>query len=214
MGIIKQGILGGFSGKVGNVVGASWKGIDYIRSLPSSVRNPRTPGQVKQRTKFTLVQRFLTSMTPVVRVGFKNYAGKKTAFNAATSYNVLNGVVGEGDMMELDYPSLLISRGNLQPAPSGDALYVGGDIIVEWDNSVNGLNASGNDEAILVLHNSIKGESRYSIGLSDRLIGELREACPSHWQGDVVECYIAFVSEDGKDVSNSIHLASIEIPTE
>lgn len=37
MGTIKQGILGGFSGKVGNVVGASWKGIDYIRSLPSSV---------------------------------------------------------------------------------------------------------------------------------------------------------------------------------
>ena len=47
MGIIKKGILGGFSGKVGNVVGASWKGIDYIRSLPSTVRNPRTPRQVK-----------------------------------------------------------------------------------------------------------------------------------------------------------------------
>jgi hypothetical protein len=27
MGKINQGILGGFSGKVGNVVGGSWKGI-------------------------------------------------------------------------------------------------------------------------------------------------------------------------------------------
>ena len=52
MGIIKKGILGGFSGKVGNVVGASWKGIDYIRSLPSTVRNPRTPRQVKQELSF------------------------------------------------------------------------------------------------------------------------------------------------------------------
>ena len=33
MGIIKKGILGGFSGIVGNVGGASWKGIDYIGSI-------------------------------------------------------------------------------------------------------------------------------------------------------------------------------------
>ncbi|MDD2265168.1 MAG: DUF6266 family protein, partial [Bacteroidales bacterium] len=46
MGTIKQGILGGFSGKVGNIVGASWRGIDYIRSMPASVRNPRTVAQV------------------------------------------------------------------------------------------------------------------------------------------------------------------------
>ena len=31
MGTIKKGILGGFSGKVGTVVGASWKGISYMR---------------------------------------------------------------------------------------------------------------------------------------------------------------------------------------
>ena len=33
MGTIKQGILGGFSGKVGTVVGSSWKGISYMRGL-------------------------------------------------------------------------------------------------------------------------------------------------------------------------------------
>ncbi len=32
MGTISKGILGGFSGKVGTVVGGSWKGIDYMRS--------------------------------------------------------------------------------------------------------------------------------------------------------------------------------------
>ena len=31
MGIINQGILGGVSGTVGNVVGGSWKGINYLR---------------------------------------------------------------------------------------------------------------------------------------------------------------------------------------
>ena len=37
MGTIKKGILGGFSGKVGTVIGAAWKGIDYMRSVSTSV---------------------------------------------------------------------------------------------------------------------------------------------------------------------------------
>lgn len=53
MGIIKQGILGGFSGKVGSVVGTSWKGRAVMKAMPLSVANPRTSGQVNQRTKFS-----------------------------------------------------------------------------------------------------------------------------------------------------------------
>lgn len=45
MGTIKQGILGGFSGKVGTVIGSSWKGISYMRSRAQSVKNPRTEGR-------------------------------------------------------------------------------------------------------------------------------------------------------------------------
>ena len=47
MGKISQGILGGFSGKVGNVVGGNWKGIDYMRVRPASVANPQTNGDRK-----------------------------------------------------------------------------------------------------------------------------------------------------------------------
>jgi hypothetical protein len=32
MASFQKGILGGFSGKVGTVVGGNWKGIDYMRS--------------------------------------------------------------------------------------------------------------------------------------------------------------------------------------
>ena len=53
MGIIKRGILGGFSNKVANVVGSSWKGINTMRSLPLSVANPRTTAQVTNRNSFT-----------------------------------------------------------------------------------------------------------------------------------------------------------------
>jgi hypothetical protein len=41
MGKINQGILGGFSGKVGSVVGGSWKGISYMRGKAVSTKNPQ-----------------------------------------------------------------------------------------------------------------------------------------------------------------------------
>ncbi len=211
MGTIKQGILGGFSGKVGNVVGASWKGIDYIRSLPSSVSNPRTPGQVTQRTKFSMVQSFLTSMIPVIRVGFKKYTGKQTATNAAMSYNLKNGVIGEGSDLELDYPNLLISRGKLLPAPSPSVSINLNDIIVEWDNTISG-NASQTDEVILLIYNKTKGESKYELGKFVRTTGEASVAIPASWKGDTLECYLGFITEDGRVVSNSVYAGSVDAP--
>ena len=52
MGKIKQGILGGFRGKVGTVIGASWNGIAYMRGLAQSHKNPKTAAQLQQRAFF------------------------------------------------------------------------------------------------------------------------------------------------------------------
>ena len=70
MGTIKQGILGGFSGKVGTVVGSSWKGISYMRGRAQSVRNPRTEGQMEQRSKFAQVLELLAVSPKVCKNRF------------------------------------------------------------------------------------------------------------------------------------------------
>jgi hypothetical protein len=59
---------------------------------------------VKQRTKFSIMIEFLKPLTPFLRIGFKNYANRQTAFNAAMSYNVNNAVEGEVPDLELDFP--------------------------------------------------------------------------------------------------------------
>ena len=56
MGKIKQGIIGGFKGKVGTVIGSSWNGISYMKGQAQSVRNPKTPAQMIQRDFFKEVQ--------------------------------------------------------------------------------------------------------------------------------------------------------------
>ena len=63
MGKIKQGILGGFKGKVGTVIGASWNGISYMRGLAQSHKNPKTAAQITQRAFFKEVQDLVGQLT-------------------------------------------------------------------------------------------------------------------------------------------------------
>jgi len=49
MGKIKQGILGGFRGKVGTVVGSYWNGIFYMKALPHSSRKGGKSGKQKMQ---------------------------------------------------------------------------------------------------------------------------------------------------------------------
>ena len=62
MGTIRKGILGGFSGTVGTVVGANWRGMDVIRSRPKSSGSNPTPAQLMQREKFALAIKFQNSV--------------------------------------------------------------------------------------------------------------------------------------------------------
>ena len=56
MAIAKNGILGGFSGSVGDVVGATWKGITTVRSKSAIEKKPLTQKQkdALQTTKLVL----------------------------------------------------------------------------------------------------------------------------------------------------------------
>ena len=58
MGKIKQGILGGFSGKVGGVIGSSWKGIAVIKAMPLSVAQPVTTKKTNAKARFSTVVEF------------------------------------------------------------------------------------------------------------------------------------------------------------
>ena len=94
MGTFQKGILGGFSGKVGTVIGGNWKGIDYMRSKGSNGnKNPTLP-QLSQQLKFALCIRFLQTMSGLVELGFKNFAVQKTGINSALSYLLQNAVTG------------------------------------------------------------------------------------------------------------------------
>ena len=120
MGKIKQGILGGFRGTVGTVVGSSWNGVAYMKGKPQSVRNPRSDAQVQQRTFFKEVQALVAQLTdeqlaslfPSVTRGMirRNMLTRQLAAAAAVVDDVktvdLSTLEGIGNGERIDSPML------------------------------------------------------------------------------------------------------------
>lgn len=209
MGKISQGILGGLSGKVGNVVGGNWKGIDYLRIKPSNVANPRTKGQVNQRNKFTASLEFLQPNIDFVKVGYKSFAVKKSEFNAAMSYVLNNAITGDEPDFEVDYQDALLSRGTLAGAVDGSTdLTTSGEVTFSWSDNSAGANANEDDKAMVLAYNPKKRESAYILDGADRSIRQQVLSIPSSYTGDEIHFYIAFITVDGERVSNSVYLGS------
>lgn len=62
MGKFNQGILGGFTGKVGGVVGARSRGQWIYRAYQGIVKNPKTIAQTKQREQFKIFSQEVTKI--------------------------------------------------------------------------------------------------------------------------------------------------------
>jgi len=211
MGKIKQGILGGFSGKVGSVIGSSWKGISYMRGKAVSIKNPRTLQQMKQRNKFALALSVLQPITAFIRVGFKRYAHKKSEFNAAMSYTIRNAIVGSYPDYMLDFSKLLVSRGSLTGANDATAAAVPGKIKLTWEDNSGIGEAKPTDKALVVAINPEKGEAAYITDGAPRSAKSEELLVSPYWAGDEVEVYLGFISEDGKDVATSAYCGSVTV---
>lgn len=233
MGTLKEGLLGGFSGKVGNIVGVHWNGTYYVRSLPASVKDPKTESQMRQRSRFSVVMNFLKTITPFIKTGFQSYAiGRRSAFNAAMSYNIRNAVRVGQQGAELDWPNVLVSRGTLSTglgaqteieddgrhSHEGDVLaghgfhakVEDGELMVEWDAELSG-NARGDDIAMLVVYNRTKSQSVYELNAGKRSYKNAVLQLPLDWRDDMIESYLAFKTADGSEVSDSVYLGGCKV---
>lgn len=212
MAIFNKGILGGFSGKAGSVVGSSWKGRAVIRSLPAKRANRvLTQAQLDQQEKFKLTIAFLAGMADFLKIGFGGYASSISGYNAACSYNMQRAIAGLSSPFSIDFSQALVSTGSLPNAGAPTALAVAGNqVTFNWTNNTGIGKASATDLVMLVVHCPETGRSVYITG------GAARSALThtldtSVFAGKLVETWVAFRSADGKLVSDSVYTGSITL---
>ena len=210
MGTIKNGILGGFSGKVGTVIGGTWKGISYMRSIAPSVSNPRTPAQVEHRARFAAIVQFLKPLTAFLRIGFKSLAVKKSGFNAAMAFNFKNVITGTYPDFGIDYTKVSISQGNLPGALNPvTTSVIAGEVEFTWEDNTWETDASADDQAVLVVYNPARQAAVSVVGGITRAGGSQTITLPNSFTGDEVQCYIAFTNANQSVISNSQYVSGL-----
>ncbi len=159
MGIIKQGILGGFSGKVGKVVGGAWKGIDYMRSLATSVSNPKTKPQVTVRENFSTIAKIMANANPLLQKSNWRLTKKQSAFNAAVRINYNNAIVNdEIDMEKLSFGEFSRKElTNLRTVFENDGTNF--SLKLTWENDADGTVSFADDMvAVVIVKKSANGD--------------------------------------------------------
>lgn len=127
----KNGINGTFSGKVGAVVGASWRGIDYMRSVQKAITKPASQTQLSQRLKFKLVTGWLTPLRDLVWIGYQFYMGSQTPVNGCVGYHLKEAIRGEAPDYRIDFPKAVFSRGELIISLIKEVFVAGGMLHIE-----------------------------------------------------------------------------------
>lgn len=164
-----------------------------------------------QRSKFSLVAKFVKTILPVIRVGFKQSAGpRNSAFSAAVSYNIHHAMKGTYPGFGIDYPKVAVARGALYIANRMTAAPEAGLLDFVWDTGVIN-NASEADRAMLIAYNPDKGEAVYDMDAGTRGAGSGSLGMPPSWEGDKVEAFAVFISEDGTMVSDTMYAGSHEV---
>jgi len=211
MGTYNKGILGAFSGKVGTVVGANWRGKDVMRSLPKKTGRIATDKQEMQRLRFRTVANFLHDLRPVMGRYYGIAMGDKSKNNLATSYHMKEALVQIDDSVEILLNRVQITRGVLlglqTPAVAAEA---GGILKFSWtDNSGQGT-AKATDRLLVAVYDPItdKFETMEKAGLRSALSASV--TLPAPFVGSQVHCWASFVSEDDKLYSTSVYLGEIE----
>lgn len=208
MAIIKQGIMGGFSGKVGNVVGSSWKGVAVMKVKPVSVANPRTTAQVAQRTKFANVVAFAQLiLATIIQPLWNRFASQSSGFNDFIKQNINLF----DPVMPWPAANLVISKGKMAAIPivvSGH-VSLSTELTVSWSPALVDAYASNDDEVFYV---AVHSQSETIVaGKSDdhRENGSLLIPFPNEsMQSGSIFVYIAFRRKDGTVVSNTCYKVS------
>lgn len=205
-----QGILGNFSGKVGNVVGRVRSDRTVIAVYQPEVANPQTTSQMAQRQKLAKVTEFLKGAANIVRFSMKSLTKYGTGWSAAIQYNMTYAITGSYPNQSVDATLARISAGNIDLPYSPSAIADATTISLTWSDNTGMGNALASDIICAAAYNSNKGQWVYSSDIAERNERNGTFVLPTAWTGDSVNVYM-YVRRGNTEFSNSSNIASLSL---
>ena len=152
MAKLHQGILGGFSGTVGTVIGYRRNNQWFMRAKPRSVANPRTEAQQAHRRQFGDMVSLASKLLPALKVGMRHYAPQHamTAGNAFVHLNwVKDGAISLKDMK--------LSVGPVPMVTFTEVTVEDGVLTLRWDKNLHHHGAKNEDTIKIFAYSEEQG---------------------------------------------------------
>lgn len=206
MAIMKRGILGGLKGKIGNVVGTSWKGREVLKAMPLSVANPRTSGQVNQRTKFKACSVLSSNLlATIVKPLNDPFSGNISGWNIFMHRNI-QCFTYDGSY---DATSLELAVGKMNETTNLTASIITQGLRVDWNDTITDKYGTPTDWVYIALvrpdnvPHIDKGYSQIAVRSTGTITipsSDLPEGLDTAWY-----CLLAFIRKDNAYASRTQH---------
>ena len=207
----KNGLTGSVSGKVGNLVFCTWKGIEYVRLAPSKRSGVPSKKELANRWIFgELTQGWIKPISPFLKIGFQGYTPTNQGITAAKSYLYKHALTMDGFNSSIDPSKMLVSYGSLgNPEDVQITLNPQKELVFTW-NPATGRDQSQRDQAMLLAYNIEKESAVMSLGGEFRSTGTEKLELASATPGDF-HVYLAFLAQDRSRQSESLYLGTVTV---
>lgn len=207
MAEIKDGILGGVSGKIGNIVGFQWRGRNLLRTNPRLNKRKASTAQQLQREKFGLVSSFVNKVRDVVnlystdlQIHHKKITGKEQLISLLMKQciTILEGT----PYLVLD--RILLAIGTL-PAATEEQFqqHDAHTFLFTWNTGLTNILSQPEDQITLLAYHDKWDEFYILQKIGTRQEGQLLFTLPSHWEIERLHFWSIWESAEEKRNSTS-----------
>lgn len=208
MAVVQNPITGRSKQKYASAIFSTWKGINVLRSLPLSVANPKTPGQLLQRMKLRKTVALYRLLPGVVKVGYRQQAVKKSEYNAFASETMRNAFTGStAENVAIDLAKLNLAKGTMAATEITSFTGDPSTYTITWDGSAPlapGQAASDKAYAAIVGEESVTGDLIVVVAASpvDRTSGTIDLPRDTDINLEEIQGFLFFASIVGTQVSD------------
>jgi len=201
MGIILSGILSSVSGKVAGVVGGKWKDKAYLRAYVKPA-NPKTAGQIAQRTKFYLA---VALAKPLVGQVFNSYTDKFLKSMSGFNYWIKANIAYM--LSPITWASLKITEGPLSSLASVVATYASPTVTIAFTKNL-GNNGADTDKVFGAICDESTRIWYFAAAEVDRSTETIDVTCAAGLTATDLHCYIwpaQYISGVLSIIGNSVY---------
>lgn len=214
MGKSRNGILGNWWGRTGNVVARRSQGRSIYAVYQPQVSNPNTLAQRTQRQKFGLLASMTSKIGPWVAETFKTLDGYNVGvpYSAFVGMNLRNELVFSGTYpnIQIDFQQLAVSYGNV-PLPTSIAAEANDHTVgVTWADNTSDMGAEATDVAMLLVYNETKKRAVATVDGSTRSTRRIECSYSMSWEGDTLQAWLVMKRADNSDYSETYYLGDFE----